>query len=289
MPCETSPYASHNKPTRTQAVLNNTNCVVPRALPIVTTYFHRSLSFPIRAYLAAFTSLILDYSVLVLYLTFTPRGPVPTCSFSFLEQRLHTTLSHFSSSIRKEDAGKSIAAFGATWFVVGNSHSRLHYQLFRVVTTSNKPSDTFRLRRQAIDLIRSELIDDNVPIPALGRPGPTGVQYYFCHGRRRLRVARCSYLCVPIFPIIAASLNKPTRGKHATAFVIFDCITIANVDIAKPYIDACIHSFCIVHVNCLNYFNYSKYFSHPSYPSYKQHIIFRCCYIWPLEYFDKRC
>ncbi|KAM3509278.1 hypothetical protein MY11210_006371 [Beauveria gryllotalpidicola] len=44
-----------------------------------------------------------------------------------------------------------------------------------------------------------------------------------------------------------STLNKPTRGKHATAFVIFDCITIANVDIAKPYIDACIHSFCIVH------------------------------------------
>ncbi|KAM3537241.1 hypothetical protein ARSEF1564_009839 [Beauveria bassiana] len=47
--------------------------------------------------------------------------------------------------------------------------------------------------------------------------------------------------------LIAVSLNKPTRGKHATTFVIFDCITIANVGIAKPYIEACIHSSCIIH------------------------------------------
>ncbi|KAM3449945.1 hypothetical protein MY3296_006473 [Beauveria thailandica] len=42
---------------------------------------------------------------------------------------------------------------------------------------------------------------------------------------------------------IAVSLNKPTRGKHATTFVIFDWITITNVSIAKLYIDACICSF----------------------------------------------
>ncbi|KAM3504503.1 hypothetical protein MY10362_003509 [Beauveria mimosiformis] len=72
---------------------------------------------------------------------------------------------------------------------------------------------------------------------------------------------------------IAVSLNKPTRGKHATTFVIFDCITIANVGIAKPYIDACIHSFCIVHVNGLNNFKYSKYFGRHSDPSHKQHNI----------------
>ncbi|KAK8149196.1 hypothetical protein G3M48_007960 [Beauveria asiatica] len=211
-------------------------------------FFHRILSFPIRAYLAAFTSLILGYFVLVLYLTFTPRGPVPACSLSFLEQRLHTTLSHFSSSICKEDAGKPIAAFVATLFVVGNSQSRLHYQLFRVVTTSNKPSDISRLRPQAIDSIRPELINDHVSFPALGRPGPTGAH-------------------------IAVSLNKPTRGKHATTFVIFDWISITNVSIAKLYIDACIRSFCIVHVNGLNNFNYSKYSSRPSDPSHKQHNI----------------
>ncbi|KAM3439348.1 hypothetical protein NHJ13734_003792 [Beauveria thailandica] len=42
---------------------------------------------------------------------------------------------------------------------------------------------------------------------------------------------------------IAVSLNKPTRGKHATTFVIFDWISITNVSIAKLYIDACIRSF----------------------------------------------
>ncbi|OAA38014.1 hypothetical protein BBO_07394 [Beauveria brongniartii RCEF 3172] len=87
------------------------------------------------------------------------------------------------------------------------------------------------------------------------------------------KIARCSCLCVPIFPSIAVCLNKPTRGKHATAFVIFNCIAIANVGIVKPYIDACIHSFCIVHVNGLNNFNYSKYFGRPSDPSHKQHNI----------------
>ncbi|KAM3451736.1 hypothetical protein MY5147_008772 [Beauveria neobassiana] len=67
--------------------------------------------------------------------------------------------------------------------------------------------------------------------------------------------------------LIDVSLNKPTRGKHATTFVIFDCITIAKFGIAKPYIEACIHSSCIIHVNN---FNYSKYFSRPSYTSHNE-------------------
>ncbi|KAM0744782.1 hypothetical protein ACQRIT_000166 [Beauveria bassiana] len=36
--------------------------------------------------------------------------------------------------------------------------------------------------------------------------------------------------------------DKLPAARHATTFVIFDCITIANVGIAKPYIEACIHS-----------------------------------------------
>ncbi|KAJ4155741.1 hypothetical protein LMH87_000972 [Akanthomyces muscarius] len=82
-----------------------------------------------------------------------------------------------------------------------------------------------------------------------------------------------------VFPKL---LNKLASSFNIIDFIIdctaFDFIAIASFNIAHPDIDidTCVHFQHIGHSN------------HPEHHNHKQHIIFWCCYIQPLKYFDSR-